>query len=74
MKTSSNVAESGHGVDAAKKIKGRKRHVAVDTLGLLLVLVTAASVHDTAGGRDLVRQLAADRGRELACGQAEYLP
>ncbi|WP_203672311.1 IS5 family transposase [Catellatospora methionotrophica] len=60
VKTSSNVAESAQGVDAAKKIKGRKRHVAVDTLGLLLlVLVTAASVHDTAGGRDLVGQLAA---------------
>jgi transposase len=60
VKTSSNVAESDQGIDAGKKIKGRKRHVAIDTLGLLLVvLVTAASVHDTAGGRDLVKQLAA---------------
>ena len=60
VKTSSNVAESAQGIDAGKRIKGRKRHIAIDTLGLLLVvLVTAASVHDTVGGRDLVKQLAA---------------
>jgi hypothetical protein len=36
------------------------RHIATDTLGLLLILlVTAASVQDTAGGRDVVGQLAA---------------
>ncbi|WP_157524380.1 IS5 family transposase [Jiangella alkaliphila] len=59
VKTSSNVAESDQGIDAGKKIKGRKRHIATDTLGLLLVvLITAASVHDTAGGRDLVDRLA----------------
>jgi transposase len=35
------------GYDAAKKIKGRKRHLVTDTLGLLVaVLVTAASVQD----------------------------
>lgn len=35
------------GYDAAKKIKGRKRHLVTDTLGLLLaVLVTAASTQD----------------------------
>lgn len=33
---------SGQGTDAGKKIAGRKRHIGVDTLGLLLtVLVTA---------------------------------
>ncbi|MGB7757046.1 MAG: IS5 family transposase [Salinisphaera sp.] len=37
------------GYDAGKKVKGRKRHVVVDTLGLLLaVSVTAASVQDRA--------------------------
>jgi len=36
-----------HGFDANKKVKGRKRHIATDTLGLLLaVVVTAASVQD----------------------------
>ena len=60
IRTSANVAESSQGIDAAKKIKGRKRHIATDTLGLLLVvLVTAASVQDTVGGRDVVGELAA---------------
>ena len=59
VKTSGNVAESSQGIDAGKKIKGRKRHIAVDTLGLLLVvLVTAASVHDTVGGRVVLDELA----------------
>src|SRR5215218_3584129 len=35
------------GYDAAKKVSGRKRHVLVDTLGLvLLVVITAANVQD----------------------------
>jgi transposase len=60
IRTSANVPESSQGIDAAKKIKGRKRHIATDTLGLLLVLlVTAASVQDTTGGRDVADQLAA---------------
>ena len=38
------------GFDANKKIKGRKRHVLVDTLGLMiLVVVSAASVPERAG-------------------------
>lgn len=60
MKTSANVAENSQGIDAGKKIKGRKRHVITDTLGLVLaVLVTAANVHDTTGGKLLLDQLAA---------------
>lgn len=40
------------GVDAGKKIVGRKRHVLVDPLGLLLlVVVTAASVQDRDGAK-----------------------
>jgi transposase len=60
IRTSGNVPESSQGIDAGKKIKGRKRHIATDTLGLLLVLlVTAASVQDTTGGRDVIDELAA---------------
>ncbi len=60
IRTSGNVPESSQGIDAGKKIKGRKRHIATDTLGLLLVvLVTAASVQDTTGGRDVIDALAA---------------
>jgi transposase len=55
IKTSCNVRESEQGIDAAEKIKGRKRHIVTDTLGLLLaVVVTAASVSDTAAGKDLL--------------------
>ena len=40
------------GFDNGKKVKGRKRHILVDTLGLLLaVLVTGADVSDPAGAR-----------------------
>jgi transposase len=60
VKTSSSVPEDSQGIDAAKKIKGRKRHIATDTLGLLLVvMVTAASVQDTPGGRAVLGELAA---------------
>jgi len=60
VKTSSSVPESSQGIDAGKRIKGRKRHIATDALGLLLVvLVTAASVQDTPGGRAVVSELAA---------------
>jgi putative transposase len=47
-----------HGYDGAKKIRGRKRHIVVDTLGLLLaVAVTAASVDDAAGAQRVVGKL-----------------
>ena len=43
------------GYDAAKKTKGRKRHLLVDTLGLLLwVCVTPADVAERAGARQLL--------------------
>ena len=38
------------GFDGGKRVKGRKRHIIVDTLGLLLaVVVTAANVQDKRG-------------------------
>ena len=46
------------GYDAGKKIRGRKRHVIVDSLGLLIgVLVTSAYVSDIAGGHQLLRRV-----------------
>jgi putative transposase len=48
-------APGGGGYDAAKKAKGRKRHVAVDTDGrLLMVNLTAADVQDAAGAEHIV--------------------
>ena len=54
------TTESGRprGYDAAKKINGRKRHIAVDTQGLLLsVLVHATSVQDADGAGDLLGRI-----------------
>ena len=46
------------GYDAAKKIKGRKRHIVVDTLGLLLaVVVHAADIQDRIGAKSVLRKL-----------------
>jgi transposase len=43
------------GFDAGKKVKGRKRHLLVDTLGLLLaVSVTAANIQDHVGAHPIV--------------------
>ena len=60
VKAAETVGAGSRGYDAGKKINGRKRHIAVDTVGLLLcVLVTAASVQDRDGARPLLSMLAA---------------
>ena len=60
VRASSNAPEASRGYDAGKKTKGRKRHIAVDTLGLLPALViTAAGVQDTNGGKEAATALAA---------------
>lgn len=42
------------GFDGGKQVKGRKRHLLVDTLGLVvMVVVTAANVSDPAGAKTL---------------------
>lgn len=52
------------GFDAGKKVKGRKRHIVVDTLGLLLaVSVTAASVQDRDGATNAVASACARHPR-----------
>jgi transposase len=58
VKAAETVAAVTCGYDSGKKIKGQKRHIAVDTLGLLLcVLVTAASVQDRDGAHSLLALL-----------------
>jgi putative transposase len=55
VKTTSRGGERGY--DKGKNVNGRKRHVLVDTLGLVLVVVvTAASVCDPAGARLLFKR------------------
>lgn len=47
-----------HGYDGGKKINGRKRHILVDTLGLLLaVVVTSAALDDGAAAPQAVERL-----------------
>jgi putative transposase len=49
------VAGEERGFDAGKKIKGRKRHIMVDTLGLIIAIVVhGADVQDRNGARTLL--------------------
>jgi transposase len=64
VKAAETVGAVTRGFDAGKKINGRKRHVVVDTLGLLLcVMVSAASVQDRDAAQPLLRHLAGCFGR-----------
>jgi len=57
VETSSGGEATGR--DNAKKVDGRKRHIVVDSLGLLLaVVVTAADVDDAAAAPEALKQLA----------------
>src|SRR5919109_1128374 len=48
-------AADGRGYDGAKKVSGRKRHLVVDSLGLLLaVLVTTADVADAVAAQQIL--------------------
>ncbi|MGP3963520.1 IS5 family transposase [Nonomuraea sp. 3N208] len=56
-KTSTNVPLDTQGIDAGKKIVGRKRGILTDTLGLLLAItVVAADLSDNAIGKTLLTQ------------------
>jgi len=60
VRAADTVPRASRGWDAGKKVNGRKRHIAVDTLGLLLaVLVTAACVQDRDAARPLLWRLRA---------------
>jgi putative transposase len=49
-----------HGYDGGKKVNGRKRHIVVDTLGLLLaVAVTSAALDDGSHAWQVLRKLSA---------------
>ncbi|WP_331737100.1 IS5 family transposase (plasmid) [Streptomyces sp. NBC_00984] len=55
------------GKDAAKRVPGRKRGLAVDVLGLVIaVTVVAASVHDNAAGIALLDQVAVAAGGSVS--------
>lgn len=55
VKTTETRGERGY--DAGKKIKGRKRHILVDTMGLLLtVVVHVASIQDRDGAKKVLEK------------------
>ena len=58
VKGADTVGAAVRGFDAGKKVNGRKRHVVVDTMGLLLlVVITSASGQDRDGARKLLDRL-----------------
>ena len=66
------TAEGGQqcGTDGGKKVYGRKRHILVDSLGLLLaVVVTAANVDDAQAAQKLFSQV---RGRDFPGLRVSY--
>jgi putative transposase len=67
--TTKAAPTGGHrGYDGGKRIVGRKKHVLVDTLGLLIVvLVTPASVSDAAGAIGVLRQISRFDQPRLSC-------
>lgn len=74
VRAAETVGKPTRGYDAGKKLDGRKRHIAVDTLGLLLVvMVTAASRQDRPAGRQLLALLRqCQRGVRLVWADGGY--
>jgi putative transposase len=73
VKTTEMGGESGY--DGGKKVKGRKRHIVVDSLGLLLaVAVTSAKLDDGTAAPQVLRELDAARHPrlEVVYGDGRY--
>ena len=63
------------GFDAGKKVQGRKRHIVVDSLGLLLaVVVTAADIDDACAAQELFTCMPERSYPRLrvVCGDSKY--
>jgi transposase len=74
VRAADTVARTSRGWDNAKKVNGRKRHIAVDTGGLLLAaVITPASTQDRHGARPLLWRLrAGSRHVQLVWADAGY--
>jgi transposase len=74
VRAAPTVSKACRGWDAAKKVNGRKRHIAVDATGLLLeVLATPASVQDRDAAQPLLFNLHRARRRvRLAWADGGY--
>ena len=68
------VGGEARGFDAGKGVKGRKRFILVDTMGLLLaVKVVAASVSEKAGAKQLIEKIWASSLLKELCGKLEIV-
>ncbi|MEU1408371.1 IS5 family transposase [Streptomyces sp. NPDC005728] len=66
VRAAAGVPKTTTGLDANKKVSGRKRGLAVDVLGLIIgIVVLAASTHDNAAGTALLDQAAERCGMRL---------
>ncbi|MEV1055514.1 transposase [Streptomyces sp. NPDC049887] len=75
VKGAASVPAVSRGFDGGKKGTGRKRHIIVDALGLLLtVMVTAASVPDRDAGRTLLARVRERYWRITRCGPTAATP
>jgi len=74
VKAADTVPKASRGWDNAKKVNGRKRHIAVDAIGLVLaVVITAASVQDRDAAKPLLWNLSRTCTRvRLAWADAGY--
>lgn len=60
VRAADTVPKTSRGWDAGKKVNGRKRHIAVDVLGLVLtVVITPANVQDRDAAKPLLRRVKA---------------
>lgn len=65
--TDSHGTQEDRAFDGGKKLDGRKRHLIVDSLGLVLALVvTAGNVSDGAGGIACLKELQASDNPDIA--------
>jgi len=73
VKTADQAGQRGY--DAAKKIKERKRHIAVDCVGMILaVFITTAAVQDRDAAKTLIEMLVNWFGRlQLIWADGGYL-
>ena len=61
VRTSHHVDSTEYGIDGGKKVKGRKEHIIVDSLGLpMATRVHAANIHDSVGAIDTIKLLQYD--------------
>ena len=68
---SSHHVDTDRGIDGNKKIKGRKEHIVVDTLGLpMSVVVHEANTHDSVGAEILKTEL---KKMKFSKAQVKYI-